>query len=176
MSFLKKMFSTQNNSQFIEEFLKELFQVSGFSLFCDVAESESEESSLKIDLYGGDEERLTHHHGKLLRALQIYISAVVRNRMKEQNPESRVHVYVDSQGFLERYEKDLLDFANKLKRKAIKEKRPILLKRPLDAFYRRKIHQQLTKDGKVETKSIGEGVLKTIKISPLQKTTTGNVL
>ena len=164
MLFFKKMFSHSSNIQFVEDFLQELFQASGLSLYCDVEEhGEEKEKNLKIDIYGGDEEMLTEHHGKLLRAFQIYISSVLRNKLKSKTGPV---VSVDSQGFLEHYEKDLLDLAHKLKKKALREKRPMLIKRPLEAFYRRKIHQQLTQDGRVETKSIGEGVVKRIKIFP----------
>lgn len=167
MSFFKKIFTNPSNAHFVEEFLHELFQACGLSLYCDVMEEE--QNNLKIDIYGGDEELLTHHHGKLLRALQVYITGVLQNRMKPKKEDSRFYVHVDSQGFLEKHEKDLLDLAQKLKKKALKEKRPILLKRPMEAFQRRKIHQYLTQDGRVKTQSIGEGAVKTIKISPANK-------
>ena len=168
MSFLKNLFSSSpDNKQFIEEFLKNLFQACGFALYCDV--EAAKQSDLKIDLYGGDEELLTDHHGKLLKAFQVYISGVLQNRLKPKDKTERFMVRVDSQDFLKRYEEDLLDLAFKLKKKAIKEKRPMYLRRPLEAIYRRKIHQQLSKDGRAATESIGEGAVKTMKISPLQR-------
>ena len=168
MSFFKNLFSSSpDNKQFIEEFLRKLFQACGFALYCDV--EAVKQSDIKVDLYGGDEELLTDHHGKLLKALQVYISGVLQNRLKPQDKKERLVVRVDSQEFLKRYEEDLLDLAFKLKKKAIKEKRSMYLKRPIEAFYRRKIHQQLSKDGRVATESVGEGAVKTMKIFPLQK-------
>ena len=149
------------SAKFTEEFLNELFSTCDLALYCDV---EEDEKTLKIDLYGGDEELLLEGGGRLLRALQVYISSVLKSRIKEEEPSFGVKV--DCGGYLEQYEKDLLDLAYKLKKKALREGRPILMKKPMEPFYRRKVHQLLTEDGRVETRSLGEGLMKPIKIFP----------
>ena len=166
MSFLKNLFSSSKEDfSFIEDFLEDLFQCCGFSLSCDV-EVLKEEGRIYIDLYGKDEDLLMEQYGSLLQSLQIYLSGVLQNRLKTTEP---FQVIVDSQGYMERFEQDLMDLANRLKREALKRKRSVMIKRPLNAFYRRKIHQDLTKDGRVETRSIGEGAFKKIRISPLRR-------
>ena len=166
MSFLKSLFSSSKEDfSFIEDFLDDLFKCCGFSLSCDV-EILKEEGRVYIDLYGKDEDLLVEQYGRLLQSLQIYLSGVLQNRLKTEDP---FQIIVDSQGYMEHFEQDLMDLAHRLKREVLKRKRPVMIKRPLNAFYRRKIHQDLTKDGRVETKSIGEGAFKKIKISPVRK-------
>ena len=165
MSFFKSLFSSSTKGfSFIEEFLDDFFKCCGFSLSCDV-EVLKEEGKIYIDLYGKDEDLLVEQHGMLLQSLQVYLSGVLQNRLKT---EEGFQVIVDSQGYMEQFEQDLMDLANRLKREVLKRKRSVIIKRPLNAFYRRKIHQDLTKDGRVETKSIGEGAFKKIKISPVR--------
>ena len=136
-----------------------------FSLSCDV-EVLKEKGRVYIDLYGKDEDFLIEQHGRLLHSLQIYLSCVLQNRLKT---EDAFQIIVDSQGYMEHFEQDLMNLANRLKREALKRKRPVMMKRPLNAFYRRKVHQDLTKDGRVETRSIGEGAFKKIRISPVRR-------
>lgn len=166
MSFFKKMFSNKKeNYSFIEEFLEDFFDCCDFSLSCDV-EVFKEEGRVYIDLYGRDEDRLIEQHGKLLQSLQIYLSGVLQNRLKTSET---FQVVVDSQGYLEEFEQNLMDLANRLKKEALRKRRSVVIRRPLNAFYRRKVHQDLTKDGRVETKSIGEGAFKKIRISPVRR-------
>ncbi|MDE0151471.1 MAG: hypothetical protein OXK80_03095 [Bdellovibrionales bacterium] len=165
MSFFKNLFSgSTEDFSFIEEFLDDFFKCCGFSLSCDV-EILKEEGKIYIDIYGKDEELLIEQHGKLLQSLQIYLSSVLQNRLKA---EEAFQITVDSQGYMEQFEQDLIDLAHRLKKEALKRKRSVIIKRPLNAFYRRKIHQDLTKDGRVETRSVGEGAFKRIIISPVR--------
>lgn len=166
MSLFKNLFSCSTKDfSFIEEFLDDFFKCCGFSLSCEV-EVLKEEGRIYIDLYGKDEKLLMEHHGRLLQSLQIYLSGVLQNRLKT---EEIFQIIVDSQGYMEQFEQDLMDLANRLKKEALKRKRSVIIKRPLNAFYRRKVHQDLTKDGRVETRSIGEGAFKKIKISPVRR-------
>lgn len=166
MSFFKNLFSgSKEDFSFIEEFLDDFFECCGFSLSCDV-EVFKEEGKVYIDLYGKDEDCLVEQHGRLLQSLQVYLSGVLQNRLKTTEP---FQVFVDSQGYMEQFEQDLMNLAHRLKKEVLKRKRSVMIKRPLNAFYRRKIHQDLTKDGRVETRSIGEGAFKKIRISPARK-------
>ncbi len=167
MSFIKKLFSNQTDEEFIENFLEDFFQFCGFSLSCDKVARE--EDTLFVEIYGEDEEILLEKGGRLLQAIQVYLSAILQNRMKkDEERKEKLFIRVDSGGFLKQYEEDLLNLAFKLKNEALRKKKPVFIKKPLNAFYRRQIHQMLSEDGKVKTKSIGEGLFKTIKIVPLQ--------
>ncbi len=166
MSFFKKFFSSSmENFSFIEEFLEDFFKSCGFSLSCDV-EVLKEEGRVYIDLYGKDEDVLMERYGVLLHSLQIYLTGVLQNRLKTEEP---FQVIVDSQGYLEDFEQNLMDLANRLKKEVLRKKRSVVIRRPLSAFYRRKVHQDLTKDGRVETRSIGDGAFKKIRISPVRR-------
>ena len=167
MSFLKKIFQSTSPTEQTEELLEELFKACGFSLSFDVnMEEEDENEKLFIDIYGPDEEILLDQHGQLLQALQQYLPIVLKKKI-EALKTFRIHF--DSQGFLEEYEENLMTLAFKLKKECLKRKRPVWLKRNLNAFHRRMIHQNLTEDGKVVTESIGRGAFKTMKISPVRK-------
>ena len=164
MSFLKNLFSGKNSKKVsIEDFLDDLFQMCGWEISCDVDISDK----IYIDLYGKDEQELTDQKGRLLQSFQVYISSAIQNRLKEK-AQGQI-IVVDSGGYLNQYEQDVLELANKLKKEALRKKRPVIIKRPLSPMYRRKVHHSLTKDGRVETKSMGYGVFKTIKIFPLIK-------
>jgi len=166
MSFFKNLFSKPTEDfSFIEEFLDDFFKCCEFSLSCDV-EVLNEKNQIYIDLYGKDEKLLVEQNGRLLQSLQIYLSGVLQNRLRAENT---FQITVDSQGYMEQFEQDLMDLANRLKKEALKRKRSIVIKRPLNAFYRRKVHQSLTEDGRVETRSIGEGAFKKIIISPVRR-------
>ena len=166
MNFIKKLFSNQSDEEFVEQFLEDIFQACGFSLSCDKVVRE--DNTLIVEIYGEDEDLLLEKGGRGLQAVQVYLSAVLQSRMRRNNLDKKIFVRVDSGGFLKQYEEDLLRLAVKLKKEALRKRRPVLLKKPLSAFYRRQIHQMLTEDGSVKTKSIGEGLFKTIKILPLQ--------
>ena len=165
MNFFKKMFSNQNEAKFVEDFLEDLFQLCSFSLSCDKAEHTTEDS-LSINIYGPDEELLFQRKGQLLQAIQVYTSAVLQHRVKKDDPDKKVFVSIDSGGFLKENEQHILNLAEKLKKEALRKNRSVIIKKPLNSFQRRQIHQRLTEDGKVKTHSIGEGFFKIIKIIP----------
>lgn len=169
MSLFGKIFSEKTHVNFIEEFLQDFFAAGNFSLHCDVEQLDKEGQSFHVDLYGRDEEILIENHGKMLQAFQVLLSSIMQKRVKANNQEDFISITVDSQDFLENEEKDLLDLAIKLKKEAIKKRRSVVIRRPLSSFQRRKIHQLLTEDGRVETQSFGEGKFKKIKIIPTQK-------
>ena len=166
MSFLKNLFTGEKDGEFIESFLEEFFQTCGFSLSCDKVIKKDE--TLIIEIYGADEELLLERGGKLLQAIQSYLYAVLQNRLRELDRKDTVYIHMDSGGFLKQYETDLMNLARKLKKEALRKKRPVLIKKSINAFYRRQIHQDLTEDGTVKTQSLGEGLFKTIKIIPVQ--------
>lgn len=164
MSFLKNLFSEKTHTKFLEDFLQNLFSSCDLSLHFDI--EETEKNRYLIDLYGKDEELLVDDGGKLLHALQVYLSVVMQTQAQVQNKEDRIYITVDSLGFLEQEEKDLMDLASRLKKEALEKNKPVILRHFLNSYQRRKIHQALTEDGKVKTTSIGEGSLKKIRICP----------
>lgn len=167
MNFLKNLFSKEKDGEFIESFLEELFQMCGFSLSCDKVVKKDD--TYIVEIYGEDEEILLEKGGKLLQSIQIYLHAVSQNRFRSKDRQESIYIQLDSGGFLKQYETDLMDLAWKLKKEALRKRKPVHIKKPLNAFYRRQIHQKLTEDGTVKTQSIGQGLFKTIKIIPLQQ-------
>ncbi len=165
MSFLKKMFSNSSPTAQVEEFLDELFRSCSFNLSFDVKIFEKEQRAF-IDIYGPDEELLLENQGQLLQSFQQYLAIVLKQKIEGL---SLFRIELDSQGFLEEYEENLMNLAFKLKEECLRRKKPVWLKRNLNSFYRKMIHQSLTEDGRVVTESIGRGAFKTMKISPLRR-------
>lgn len=167
MLFFKNFFSEKTHKKFIENFLEKFLQISNLELHFDVEQQAKEKNKFSVDIYGKDEAFLLEKNGCLLYALQIFLSGALKNRIKQEDEKKQAFVQVDSQNFLDSAEKQLLDLACSLKKEVLKNNKSVFIRRPLNAFQRRKIHQLLTKDGKVQTYSIGEGALKKIKISPI---------
>ena len=155
----KKIFGGKNKSplSLLEGLLQELLEKGGFSLSAEVSEQEEE---ILFDIFGEDEGLLKTKDGRLLLAIQTYL-----NRVARQNFEN-VSVRVDSGHFFQEREQKLLDWADRLKEKALSSGQPVYLKKALSPFQRRKVHQFLEEGGEVITSSVGEGFYKNIRISP----------
>ena len=65
----------------------------------------------------------------------------------------------------EKTNQSLLDLAERLKKKAISQGRPVYL-RGLSPKDRKVVHQFLATDKRIKSRSIGEGLYKKIKIYP----------
>ena len=73
-------------------------------------------------------------------------------------------VIIDIENYRNRKERNLNYIANKAANQVKKTKRSIILE-PMNPFERRIIHLALQNDVQVNTESIGEGVLKKIKVN-----------
>lgn len=158
----KKLFKEKERTPLalVEQVLQDLLEKGGFLLSAEVKQKQAGEIS--VEIFGEDEGLLKTREGRLLLALQTYLNRVVQHHFFDQN----IFVRLDSGGFFEERERQLLDLAGKLKQKALSTGRPVYIKRALSPFQRRKVHQFLTEGGEVKTSSVGEGFYKNICITP----------
>ena len=128
-----------------------------------------EKKSVEIELFGEDEELLKNKEGQFLDALQLFVTRVVQNQIEDAG----YMVTVDSDGFRQEANDELIRLAEKLKGIALKKKKSVYF-RALPPKDRKLIHQYLAEDGKVKSQSVGDGLYKKIKIFPKRKEDSKN--
>ncbi len=166
MGLLSKMFGGGKDKagdgvalDIIENTLKGLFEIGQFNLNYEI--SDDEKGNINVELYGEDEKNLTEREGQLLDAFQLYLKRVLQHNL----PELKVNLNCDANGFREEANDELLEIAEKLKNIALDKNRSVYV-RALPPKDRKVIHQYLAEDGRVKSKSVGEGHFKKIKIFP----------
>jgi spoIIIJ-associated protein len=150
----------------IDEVLGRIIELANFELSYDV--KVLEDGSWQVNLSGKDEELLTTKEGQLLDALQLY----VRRALQHQMPEDGININLDCANFREQANEALIALAEKLKDIALTKGKSVYF-RALPPKDRKVIHQYLADDGRVKSRSIGEGHFKKIKIYPVKETTDG---
>jgi len=150
----------------VDGVLSQLLQLSQLELSYDI--KTLEDGTIHVDMFGKDEELLTTKEGQLLDALQLY----VRRALQHQMPDSQVNVDLDSANFREQANAALIDLAEKLKGIALSKGRSVYF-RALPPKDRKVIHQYLAEDGRVKSRSVGEGHFKKIKIYPTKEIEDG---
>ncbi|MBX7230646.1 MAG: hypothetical protein K1X29_01040 [Bdellovibrionales bacterium] len=169
MSFFGKLFGGKKKNDLssspqglLNELVINLLKHSGLELSFEIQRSESE--ALLVDFFGKDEEYLTNKEGQLLDAFQLFLKRVVQH----QFPDEKVSVDVDCADFRKQANQDLIDMADKLKEMAVNKGRSVYI-RALAPKDRKFIHQYLAEDGRVRSRSVGEGHFKKIKIIPTKE-------
>ena len=151
--------SSDGPTAIVEEILGQIIEMAGFELSFDI--KTNEDGSLHVDVFGKDEELLIGKEGQLLDSLQLY----VRRAIQHQLPEDNIIINLDSANFREQANEALIALAEKLKDIALTKGKSVYF-RPLPPKDRKVIHQYLAEDGRVKSRSIGEGHFKKIKIYP----------
>jgi len=144
----------------IDEVLSGLFQTAGLDFSFDIDDSGE---NIFVEIYGDDEELLRAREGQLLDAIQLFLTRVLQHQLKDE----RVFIQVDNEGFREQANQELTELAEKLKNVALEKGKPVYF-RALPPRDRKVIHQYLAEDGRVKSRSIGDGLYKKIKIYPLK--------
>ncbi len=162
MLSFKNLFKSKDikTKDLVENMLQDFLEAGGFSLSF-LIEEESKEK-LVINIFGEDEDLLKAKHGRFLLALQIYLNRVIRHHC----PDQKIFVSLDSNGFFEEKDQRLFDLVERLREKVVNTGQPMYLRKALPPFQRKKIHEFLAEDTKVESSSVGEGFYKNICISP----------
>ncbi|MGE3973110.1 MAG: protein jag [Bdellovibrionales bacterium] len=164
MSFFKKLFGGGKSSsgskatEIIESTLDGIFKVGEFDLTHAVTE---DPEKITVELQGGDEELLKEKDGQLMDAFQFYVKRVLQHNI----PEFKADVVFDAGGYREESSQALIELADKLKEVAIEKNKSVYI-RALAPKDRKVIHQHLSNDTRVKSKSIGDGLYKKIKIFP----------
>lgn len=144
----------------VEDILHELITTARFDLSYEV-EFDSEAMSLRVEFFGADEEMLKTKEGQLLDAIQLYLKRVLQHQL----PEDRINLSIDCAGFREQANDELLELADKLKDIALSKGKSVYF-RALPPKDRKVVHQYLAEDGRVKSRSVGDGHYKKIKIYP----------
>lgn len=145
----------------VDDLLGQIIELAHFELSYDI--KALEDGTLHVDVFGKDEEMLTYKEGQLLDALQLF----VRRAIQHQLPEGGLNVNLDCANFREEADKALIALAEKLKGIVLTKGKSVYF-RALPPKDRKVIHQYLAEDGRVKSRSIGEGHFKKIKIYPTQ--------
>jgi len=165
-SLLGKLFGSKKKGgsdleTLIDDVLKDLMDLTHLKLSFDL---ERKEDEIIVNFFGEDEEFLTGKEGQLLDSMQLYIRRVVQHQM----PDERVHVNLDCANFRKDAEQALIELADKLKDIALTKGKPVYF-RALPPKDRKVVHQYLAEDGRVKSRSVGDGHFKKIKIFPLKE-------
>lgn len=142
----------------VEETLKHILDRAGFDLSYEL--QYDGENQVSIELQGEDEGLLKAKGGIVLNSVQFLIERILQH----SHENKKLNVTIDSNQFNQEINTSLARSADRLKKKVLNENRSYLLK-PLDPRKRRIIHQHLSRDARITTKSVGDGYYKKIKIS-----------
>jgi len=163
MGILDKFFGKKEENgkatQIIEDTLDGIFGRAGFDLSYDL--HSDDQGQIQVEIFGNDQQTLVDKEGQLLDAFQLYLKRVLQHQL----PEDKVNVFCDSNGFREEANQELIKLADKLKKIALDKNKSVYF-RALAPKDRKVIHQYLAEDGRVKSKSVGEGHFKKIKIYP----------
>ncbi len=165
MGFLGKLFSGKKKNKIeaeLETVLQQVLDKGGFLLSFDMKISPNGEEIL-FDLYGEDQEIMKAKEGILLDSLQLLLRRVMQNKFSKE----RKSIIVDCDFFREEADQSLIKLADKLKGICLKKKKPIYF-RSFPPRERKIIHQYLSEDKAVKSRSIGDGLYKKIKIFPIE--------
>jgi spoIIIJ-associated protein len=154
-----------NVETLIQETLEGLFERGQFDLNFDLKSEVSPEgeSQILIEMSGDDEELMKEREGQLIDALQLFLQRVVQHHL----PEDRTKISIDCGGYREESNQALVDLAEKLKGIALEKGKSVYF-RALPPKDRKVIHQYLSTDDRVRSRSIGDGLYKKIKIYPVK--------
>lgn len=170
MNLFKRIFGRSGDNKVIEiidSTLEGILSGAGLDLSFEIRAEEEE--TYTVELFGEDEELLKEKDGQLLDAIQFFAKRVVQHKL----PESRVRVLFDSNGYRDEANQALIELAEKLKNMVIEKQKSVYCK-ALPPKDRRIVHQHLSTDERIKTRSIGEGHYKKIKIFPANGAGGGN--
>jgi spoIIIJ-associated protein len=146
----------------VEETLNGILEKGGFDLSYELnIEKKEEISEIKIEFSGADEALLKDYKGQLMDAMQLIIKRVTQHHFADV----QTNVLVDCGGFREESEAALIERAEHLKKIAIEQGKSVYY-RALPPKERKVVHQYLAQDGRVKSRSLGDGLYKKIKIFP----------
>lgn len=168
--FLGKLFGKKESPtpaspiELITEVMEGLLAAGDFDFTFEINQAEDDKSQVFIELYGEDEALLRDRDGQLLDAFQLFFTRVVQHRLRDE----KIVINVDNEGFREKANQELTALAEKLKNVVLDKGKPVYF-RALSPRDRKVIHQYLAEDGRVRSRSVGEGLYKKVKIYPTNK-------
>lgn len=171
MSFFSKIFGknkekTKDVQGITEDVLQGIIDRAGFDLDFSVSvdKSEGKIQQINVNFTGADQKLLTDREGSLLDAFQLFIKRAVQHHFPEESPI----VQFDADGYREEANRSLIELVEKLRDRALDQGKSVYL-RQLAPKDRKVVHQFLAEDGRVKSRSIGDGLYKKIKIYPVRR-------
>lgn len=168
--FFSKLFGgkkdgANNVSDLVSKTLTGVIEKSGFELDFELRteKNEQDEDQLVVDFTGPDEELLKEKEAQLIEAFQLLLKRVVQHNF----PEDRTGIVIDCNGYREENSQALTELADKLKGIALEKGKPVYF-RALAPKDRKIIHQYLSTDERIKSRSVGDGLYKKIKIYPVK--------
>ena len=137
---------------FLNEFMSKLSKEASFTIT-------KTENGIDIDLKGEEIAFLIGYRGETLYSMQNILSAIASKGLT-----TRVRIILDIEGYKEKREKTLEDFAERMEKQVIRTRKSVTLE-PMKAYERKIIHSKLQNSDKVTTYSIGEEPRRRIVIS-----------
>lgn len=166
--FFSKLFGSGKKDDLesvVEATLNGILEKGNFDLSYELNLSKKEEiTEVKIDFSGGDEALLKDYKGQLLDAIQLIVKRVTQHHFSDL----QTNIIVDCGGFREESEAALIERAEHLKTIAIEQGKSVYY-RALPPKERKVVHQYLAQDGRVKSRSLGDGLYKKIKIYPAKQ-------
>ncbi len=170
MGLFSKIFGGKKSDldSVVEETITGILEKGGFDLSYNLDIVKKDEiTEIKIDFSGGDEALLIDFKGQLLDAIQLIIKRVTQHNFTD----IQTNVIVDCGGFREQSEAALIERAEHLKNLALENGKSVYY-RALPPRERKVVHQYLALDGRVKSRSLGDGLYKKIKIFPTKNQAT----
>lgn len=170
MSFLSKIFGGKKKEDdqvetLIKSSLDGLIERAQFDLSFKIKSDVNDkgEPTIFIEFEGLDEELLKEQEGQVIDSLQLFLKRVVQHNF----PEDRSDILIDCNGYREETNQQLVELAEKLKGIALEKGKSVYF-RALPPKDRKIIHQYLSGDERVKSRSIGDGLYKKIKVYPVK--------
>jgi spoIIIJ-associated protein len=141
-------------AQRLEEILTQFVDSIPFEISCRVTE---EEERLRVEVDGEDRDLFLERRGEGLQALQVILGRI--------GGENDKPIFVDSAGFRQGRDEEIVEIALLAAEKVKKMKEPHRLSL-MDPYERRIVHLALKDNPDVETESEGDGFQKRVVIRP----------
>lgn len=141
----------------VVEALETILDLMNVDAAIDIEESDED---IVISIESDDAAVLIGRRGKCLNSLQFILNRIVS---RERRHEKRV--VVDVEGYRKRRRESLTDMAERMADKANRSGREVRLQ-PLDPRDRRTVHVALRDYPGVDTYSVGEGLYRSVIVSP----------
>ncbi len=169
MGFFGRLFGKKNvvksDANFVNEIVETILKLTELDLsFETTTEQVDTRTIYKVDLFGDDEGLLLCRDANLMNSIQFFVKRVMQNKFKDKE----FTVLFDSNNYRERAQENLLNLVKQLRDQSIERGKTVYLKQ-LPPRERKIVHQFLSEDDRIKSRSIGEGIYKKIKIFPAKK-------
>lgn len=167
--FLSKLFGggkskvTNEVETVLNDTIESIIKLGNFELDFKITSTKEENDhfNYSVEFSGADEELLKDRKGQMLDSLHLYLKRVIQHSF----PDDKSNLSVDCGGYREENEAALIERAEHLKTIAIEQGKSVYY-RALPPKERKIVHQYLSQDSRVKSRSLGDGLYKKIKIFP----------